>query len=197
MTDENVISFRIPPWVAGFLPRYVASTNIDDRMSFVIEATRRNVIEKTGGPFAAAIFERDGGKLVSLGVNLVATENLCILHAEIVAIAVAQRALGTFDLGQEGLPPHELVTSSEPCAMCFGAVPWSGVRRLVAGARDADVRKIGFDEGAKTADWRAELEKRGIETIVDVRRDMAVGVLNGYAAQGGAIYGARGTGPSG
>jgi hypothetical protein len=34
----------------------------------------------------------------------------------------------------------------------FGAVPWSGVRRLACGARDEDASDIGFDEGPKMAD---------------------------------------------
>jgi hypothetical protein len=29
----------------------------------------------------------------------------------------------------------------------FGAIPWSGVQRVIAGARDSDARSIGFDEG--------------------------------------------------
>ncbi len=121
------------------------------------------------------------------------SEGLSILHAEIVAITVAQRIFGTYDLGHEGLPPYELVTSSEPCAMCLGAIPWSVIRRVITGARDQDIRKIGFDEGPKTNDWRQELERRGIETVVDVQRDKALTILEAYAAQGGMIYGGRGT----
>jgi hypothetical protein len=33
--------------------------------------------------------------------------------------------------------------------MCFGAIPWSGRRRLVSGARSSDAEDIGFDEGPK------------------------------------------------
>jgi len=69
-------------------------------MSFVIEAAQLNISKSTGGPFAAAVFETESGKLVSLGVNLVTSEGLSILHAEIVAFALAQKKIGSYDLGR-------------------------------------------------------------------------------------------------
>ena len=47
----------------------------------------------------------------------------------------------------EDLLADEMVASTQPCAMCLGATPWSGIRRLVCGARDEDAEEIGFDEG--------------------------------------------------
>lgn len=114
-----------------------------------------------------------------------------MLHAEILALALAQKKLGSYDLGKHDMPPHELVTSSEPCAMCLGAIPWSGVRRVVIGARDSDVREIGFDEGPKIETWRNELERRGIVILCDVERDAAVQVLRSYSQRGGKIYNSR------
>lgn len=108
-----------------------------------------------------------------------------------VAIATAQKKLGTYDLGSNSMVKHELVTSTEPCAMCFGAVPWSGVSRIVTGARDADARSIGFDEGPKVKDWCAALSDRQIEVITDVKREEARQVLNKYLQGGGHIYNSR------
>jgi tRNA(Arg) A34 adenosine deaminase TadA len=187
-----VLEIHLPEWIDSFLlgyPEHIAS--IEDRMSLVIEAAHLNVSKGTGGPFAAAIFETESGKLISLGVNLVTTEGLSILHAEMVAFAIAQKKTGSYDLGRYDLPAHELVTSIEPCAMCFGAIPWSGVRRVIAGARDADARSIGFDEGPKLKEWRSELKKRGIAVICDIRRETAAQVLLDYSLQGGKIYNSR------
>jgi tRNA(Arg) A34 adenosine deaminase TadA len=186
------ITFSLPAWIHGFVQNVTVIRNLDDRVSFVIEASRRNISEKTGGPFAAAVFEKDTGRLVSLGVNLIEKEQLSILHAEIIAITLAQRKVGTFDLGAHGLPCHELITSTEPCAMCLGAIPWSGVVRVVASARDADARRIGFDEGPKPGNWRAALAQRGIEVICDVRRKKAAAVLAEYSRNGGLVYNSRG-----
>ena len=190
--QPGLIEIQLPEWIDRFLteyPGYISS--IQDRMSFVIEAAQRNISEGTGGPFAAAVFEAESGKLISLGVNLVTSQGLSILHAEMVAFALAQKKIGSYDLGRQDLAAHELVTGVEPCAMCFGAIPWSGVRRVITGARDSDARSIGFDEGPKMKDWRIELEKRGIATICDVSREAAARVLLNYSLQGGKIYNSR------
>lgn len=192
--QPNIIEIQLPEWIDRFLTGYpVYISSIRDRMSFVIDAAQRNVSAGTGGPFAAAVFETESGKLISLGVNLVISQGLSILHAEMVAFALAQKKIGVYDLGRNDLAAHELVTSIEPCAMCFGAIPWSGVRRVIAGARDSDARSIGFDEGPKMKEWRSELEKRGIATICDIRREAAARVLLNYSLQGGKIYNSRGS----
>jgi len=159
-------------------------------MRFAIELARQNVNHGTGGPFGAAVFEVESGRVVGAGVNHVETLRCSIAHAEMIAIATAQQAAGHYDLGG-GAAVYELVTSAEPCAMCLGAIPWSGVRRVVCGARGEDACAIGFDEGAKPADWAGELHKRGIEVVRDILREEAQAVLRQYADAGGRIYNAR------
>lgn len=180
---------KLPGWLESFLARnegegYPAGAG---RMRLAIELARRNVEEGTGGPFGAAVFEMESGRLVAGGVNLVIAARCSVLHAEVVALILAQQRHGHFDLG-EGLPSCELVASAEPCAMCFGALLWSGVRRLACGARDEDVRAIGFDEGPKPADWPTELQRRGIAVDRDVCREEAAAVIRRYALAGGVIY---------
>jgi len=184
------LRFRLPDWVSGFVGEGEAVfSSVEERMGFVVGASRENVRRGTGGPFGAGVFDGDG-KLISLGVNIVEASNCSVLHAEIVAIALAQKALGRYDLSYGGKEDYELVTSTEPCAMCFGAVPWSGVSRLVCGARDEDARSIGFDEGPKPANWAHPLEQRGITVVRDVLREEAAAVLREYAEGGGTIYNA-------
>ena len=186
------LDFRmeIPAWVGTCLahsPKVFAA--VEDRMRFVIALARENVERQSGGPFGAAVFDAKGA-LVAPGINLVVTNNCSILHAEMIAIAMAQKKLGRYDIGDGGTNAYELVTSAEPCAMCFGAIPWSGVRRLVCGARDEDARRIGFDEGPKLSGWQDALEKRGIHVARDVLREEAVEVLDLYVRVGGPIYNA-------
>ncbi|MGQ0695812.1 MAG: nucleoside deaminase [Nitrospiraceae bacterium] len=160
-------------------------------MRFVIRLALTNVAMETGGPFGAAVFETKTGRLISIGVNLVAWTNCSLAHAEMVALANAQQAVGHFDLGAPGLPTLELVTSCEPCAMCYGAIPWSGVRKVLCGARAHDALAIGFDEGQKPRRWMAALNKRGIAVSRDLCRDEAVAVFQRYKQAGGHIYNAR------
>jgi tRNA(Arg) A34 adenosine deaminase TadA len=184
---ESVI--RLPDWVAGCLAEAgpVAATDAA-RMDLAVRLARWNVERRTGGPFGAIVFERGTGRIVAPGVNLVEACANSTAHAEMVALALAQRVLGTHALRGAGGREYELVTSTEPCAMCLGAVPWSGVTRLVCGARDADARAIGMDEGHKPADWIAGLERRGITVVRDVRRAEAAAVLELYKERGGALY---------
>lgn len=184
------IHFSLPAWLDDYLGQPAPFATVEERMAFVIGAARRNVEKGTGGPFGAGVFEVESGRLMALGVNLVTAVGLSMLHAEMVAISLAQRRLGVYDLGAPGLPALELVSSAEPCAMCCGAIPWSGVGRLVYAAREADVRGIGFDEGDKAPDWRQSLGRRGIEVIPEVMRTEATDVLAAYAAVGGGIYNA-------
>jgi tRNA(Arg) A34 adenosine deaminase TadA len=182
----------LPDWVEDFVSDHDRDyPTEEDRMRLVIELSRLNVVHGTGGPFGAGIFDLSTNRLVAPGVNLVTTSNLSIAHAEIAAIMVAQQVVGHFDLGGPGQPPYELVASTEPCVQCFGATTWSGVRRLVCGARDEDARAIGFDEGPKLPDWVGALEQRGISVVCDVCRDEAAAVLRDYAESGGMIYNAR------
>src|SRR5690606_12102518 len=138
-------SLRLPRWVPGLLRRQPARfPGREARMRLAIALAAENVAHASGGPFGAAVFERASGRLVAVGVNRVEPAGQSHAHAEMLALALAQRALGGWNLAAPGLPALELVSSSEPCAMCFGAIPWSGVAALVCGARAADAEAVGF-----------------------------------------------------
>jgi tRNA(Arg) A34 adenosine deaminase TadA len=185
-------TLKLPDWVVTFISesKKVYAT-IEECMELVIELSAEN-IKYEGGPFGAAVFEKKTGKLVSPGINLVMQTNCSVVHAEIVAIILAQQKLTTFDLGAKGYPAYELVTSTEPCAMCLGAIPWSGIKSIVCGARDEDARHIGFDEGEKPVNWIKSLEDRSINVTRDILRDEAKSILQQYVDEGGIIYNGRG-----
>jgi tRNA(Arg) A34 adenosine deaminase TadA len=186
------VTIRLPRWVDGFLRDRAGRACPDDeaRMRLVVDLARENVRRGSGGPFAAAVFDA-AGRLIAPGVNIVTTANCSACHAEIVALMLAQQALGRYDLGNGGAELLDLATAAEPCAMCLGAIPWAGVARVVCGARDEDVRSFGFDEGAKPSDWSAALRDRGIAVVRDVLRRDAADVISEYVRSGGVIYGPR------
>jgi len=155
-------------------------------MDFVIQLCKQNVSKQTGGPFAAAIFNTGNQQLLSVGVNIVVPSHNCTNHAEMTAITLAQQALETYDLKEHG--NFELLTSCEPCAMCFGALPWSGIQHLAYAATSADAEAIGFDEGAKHPDWINALQQRNITVSQEILRGKASSVLQQYANQSGVIY---------
>ncbi|MGP4007569.1 nucleoside deaminase [Streptomyces sp. 4N124] len=169
----------------------------DERMRLVHRLADRNWREGNGGPFAALVAERDTGRIVSVGVNVVLTSGVSSAHAEVVALGLAQLATGGWDLGGPGLPSHELVVNWRPCVQCYGATMWSGVRGLVVAGEGPELEEITtFDEGPLGADWAEQFEARGIGVVRDVLRDEALAVFRNYRAvvdtEGAVVYNARG-----
>ncbi|WP_376695420.1 nucleoside deaminase [Wenzhouxiangella sp. EGI_FJ10305] len=183
--------FRVdlPDWMEEFaekLPDRLPSAR--ERMAVAISLADQNERRKTGGPFGALVVAQESGEVVALGVNRVEHQLCSAAHAEIVALSVAQRVMGSWSLASTRLGALQLVTSCEPCAMCFGAIPWSGVSSVLCGATKADAEASGFDEGAKPDDWVEALERRGIEVRSGVLREEAARVLERYASRGNTIY---------
>ncbi|GAB3060438.1 nucleoside deaminase [Sediminivirga luteola] len=172
---------RLPEWLRlqlDYLPRALGSA--EERMDLVNALARRNVDEGTGGPFAALVVDGDSGRVLAAGVNLVLGTGLSSAHAEVVTLSLAQSALGTWNLGSAA-PRVLLSVNAQPCAMCFGALLWSGVRELEFAALGPDVERLtGFDEGPVPAGWRDELAARGIELRTGVREPEAHEVLAHY-----------------
>ncbi len=163
------------------------------RMRLAIRLASENVARGTGGPFGAAVLERDSGRVVSVGVNVVVPSACSLVHAEALALALAQRAAGTHDLSALRLPALELVCSAQPCCQCYGMVWWSGVVGLVVGARGEDVESIaGFREGPLPPDWAGLLRQRtGLPPVaveLDVLRDEALAPLRAFRASGRVAY---------
>ena len=192
MKYPTSVTLNLPEWLNQLLSgKALRLPDPEARMRWVIELSRLNVENASGGPFAAAVFERETGRLLGAGVNRVEPLNLSPAHAEIVAIAFAQEMTKTFDLNSFGAG-SELLTSSQPCLMCLGAVLWSGVTRLTYGAAVADVTgTLGFDEGPLPRDWPGELNKRGITVVGEYLRAEAAAVLDLYRQGQGTVYNGR------
>jgi tRNA(Arg) A34 adenosine deaminase TadA len=158
----------------------------DDQVAFAIDLSRRNVQAASGGPFGAAVFN-EAGRVVGVGVNRVVEHHCSSAHAEVMAFSTSQQRLQRYRLNLDG-GRMRLATSAQPCAMCYGATIWAGIDEVLVGARADDVQALArFDEGPLPADWRGELERRGIAVQVDLRRDEACSVLRAYG-ESGVVY---------
>jgi tRNA(Arg) A34 adenosine deaminase TadA len=191
MTNEAVhptVRLEYPDWVDRVVDWERRFESDHERMRLAIAVSRENVVRRTGGPFGAAVFERDTGRVVAVGMNSVVRLANCTLHGEMVAFMMAQQRLGSFTLNAPNLPAHELFTSCEPCAMCLGATLWSGVRRVVCGAARDDASRLNFEEGPVFPESYRYLEERGIAIERNVLRDEARAVLELYRASSGPIY---------
>lgn len=186
-------TLALPDWAIEENKRLPdAIPSLEDRMAAVIRFSRLNFEKGTGGPFAAGVFERDSGKLVVIGVNRVVVSNCSSAHAEVMTLSLAQKMLGTFDLGGPGMPAYQLVVNWRPCAMCYGAVIWSGVRSLAIAGSGPELEQItGFDEGPIHPEWDKQLAIRGIELINNVLTEEAVSVYRDFASSGALVYNGR------
>ena len=186
--EHEAVRIDYPEWVRDVIAWNAVYRTDEERMRLAIAVSRENVERDSGGPFGAAIFESESGRLVAVGMNSVVRLNNCTLHGEMVAFMMAQARVRSFTLNAPHLAAHELVTSCEPCAMCLGATLWSGVRRVVYGAGREDAARLHFDEGPVFPESYHYLEERGITIVRNVLREEAVAVLERYREKSGMIY---------
>ena len=189
MTRASTFTASLPHWLEGRPLPEVLPTD-EERMSLVHELADLNWRAGNGGPFAALVVDSATGELISAGVNVVLASGLSSSHAEVVALSLAQTTLGGWDLGAGRT--LELVVNWRPCAMCYGATIWSGVRRLVIAGSGPECEELtGFDEGPVRDDWREQLETRGISVTSDVLREGALRPFAEYGASASTVYNAR------
>lgn len=142
-----------------------------------------------GGPFGAVVADR-ADRAVGVGWNRVIPAGDSTAHAEVLALRAAQERLATHDLAQAPGAPFSLYSSCAPCIMCFGAIYWSGLSRVVAAATAAHAAALGFDEGPMTHRlWEAARQRKGItyEPEADAGRDPNA-PFEAYRQVGGQIY---------
>lgn len=84
-------------------------------------------------PFGALLVD-EAGNLLLEAENTVNTESDCTGHAETNLMRKASRAFSP-----EKLTQCTLYTSTEPCAMCAGAIHWGKVGRVVFALSEANL----------------------------------------------------------
>lgn len=108
-------------------------------MHMALREASRGMRAGQGGPFGACIV-RDG-VIVAVAHNRVLVSGDPTQHAEVVAIGRAARLLGT-----HVLTGCTIYSTTEPCPMCFSAIHWAQIDRIVFGTGIADVKRLGFNE---------------------------------------------------
>jgi tRNA(Arg) A34 adenosine deaminase TadA len=93
-------------------------------------------------PFGALLADHDGLVLLT-AENTVVTGADATGHAETNLVRLASAAYSTAELG--GLT---LYTSTEPCAMCSGAIFWSGIGAVVYALAETALYELTGDDPA-------------------------------------------------
>ena len=108
-------------------------------MEMAIGEAYRGLRRGAGGPFGAVIVRR--GEVIAKGHNEVLKTSNPTRHAEMCAISRAVKKRRT---------PHfkgvTIYSTTEPCVMCFAAINWAQMDRIVFGTTVSDVKRLGFNE---------------------------------------------------
>ena len=108
-------------------------------MHLALREASRGMRTGQGGPFGACIVK--DGVIVAVAHNRVLVSGNPTQHAEVVAIGRAAKELGT-----HVLKGCTIYSTTEPCPMCFSAIHWAQIDRIVFGTGIADVKRLGFNE---------------------------------------------------
>jgi guanine deaminase len=108
-------------------------------MRLALSEARSHLTALHGGPFGACLVR--GGEVLAVSHNTVLKDNDPTCHAEINTIRQAARKLGTYDL-----TGCDLYSTTEPCPMCFAAIHWARLGRLIYGTGISAVQALGFNE---------------------------------------------------
>ena len=96
----------------------------------------RQAREHGNHPFGALLVDKDN-KVLLQAENTVVTASDCTGHAETNLMRLATRHFSS-----EELESCTLYTSTEPCAMCAGAIHWGNVRRVVYALGEVDLYNL-------------------------------------------------------
>jgi tRNA(Arg) A34 adenosine deaminase TadA len=130
-------------------------------------------------PFGALLVSQTGEVLLE-AENTVVTERDVTGHAEINLVRNASKRLR-----KEVLETSTLYTSTEPCAMCSGAIYWSGISRVVFALSEESLLELtASNEENPTMHLPCrEVLSRGqrpIEILGPLLEDEAKGVHEGF-----------------
>ena len=149
----------------------------DERFMQLAIAKAREGIAHGQSPFAACLVR--AGQVVACCHNHVYAATDPTAHAEVVTLRAASQALRTIDL-----VGCTIYSTTEPCPMCFAAIHWAHVDRIVYGASIADAAAAGFRELAIS---NAQVKQLGGAALA-----LKPGVLSAEARELFALFRAAG-----
>ena len=137
--------------------------NNEKFMRLAIEKSLESV-DNGGGPFGAVVVK--DGEVVAVASNSVTLDNDPTAHAEVNAIRMACKKLGTFDLSG-----CEIYASCEPCPMCLASIYWARIGKLYYANTKVDADKIGFSDSFIYEEFATPESERSIKVVKMLRNE--------------------------
>jgi tRNA(Arg) A34 adenosine deaminase TadA len=117
------------------------------------------------------------GQVIACEHNVVWRTTDATAHAEVTAIRAACRAASSVKLAGA-----TIYSTTEPCPMCFAAIHWAGIARIVYGASIADAQRGGFGELTISNVDMKRLGGSGVEIVPAVLASEAVKLFDEWLA---------------
>lgn len=118
----------------------------------------KNAVHNGNHPFGALLVL--DGEIVFESENSVNSEHDVTRHAELNLISLASKEISSTEF-QRAI----LYSSTEPCAMCAGAIYWAGIRNVVFGCSSAKLEVIA--KGGLAIDCRSIFSRTTEPVYVD------------------------------
>ncbi len=145
------------------------------------DKARETMMQGFGGPFGAAI-EKDG-EIIALTSNSVLKDHDPTAHAEVNAIRMATKKLGTHDLSG-----CTLYATGYPCPMCLGATIWSNIKTVYVSGLPKDCEGIGFRDDYIYEFIKGDCKDKSVLDIKESDRSIACELYKEYGDNNKTIY---------
>lgn len=151
-------------------------------MELAIKRARETMNQNLGGPFGAAVIDKDG-TILSVTSNSVLGDHDPTAHAEVNAIREACKVKGTHDL-----TGCVIYATGYPCPMCLSAIIWANIKTVYYGCTPADAEEIGFRDDFIYNFIQDGLQDETILEIKEKNRQDCLVLFKEYQDQSKEIY---------
>lgn len=143
-------------------------------MKMAIDIARKGV-EEGQSPFGACIVK--DGEVIACEHNIVWASTDITAHGEIHAIRNGCKKLNSIDLSG-----CTIYSTCEPCPMCFTAIHWARIDRIIYGAKIEDAERFGFNELKVSCKTLKELGLSKVEINGDFMREENIELFEYWAS---------------
>lgn len=151
-------------------------------MELAIKRARETMNQNLGGPFGAAVIDKDG-TILSVTSNSVLGDHDPTAHAEVNAIREACKVKGSHDL-----TGCVIYATGYPCPMCLSAIIWANIKTVYYGCTPADAEEIGFRDDFIYNFIQDGLQDETILEIKEKNRQDCLVLFKEYQEQSKEIY---------
>jgi len=155
---------------------------MNEIMKLAFEEARKTMNEDKGGPFGAAVIDKEGN-ILSVASNSVLEDHNPTAHGEVNAIIKACKKIGSHDLRN-----CVLYTTAYPCPMCLGAIIWANIQKVYYGCEAKDVAEIGFRDDFIYQFIQDNMKNKEILDLEQMDREECLNLIEEYKNKEKTLY---------